>query len=289
MNKGNVVYLNVIFVLLIIYTLVLGYYAQYKPKFGTPPAIMLVLCVIFSVIYFYIHGETYADYEEFKFPPGIYWNFLVPMLIYNGGFHLKRENYLPNLGNSIIIAQLVTYLSFILMALLLNYGLSHIELTMHRSYSNELPDGPESDSVAIQLSPYYMLLFAALISCSDMGVCLGVGGMEKRTNLESTVGGECGINPIATIVLFRVIINHRNMNYTAVTPFYMIVQLWAQIVCVSIGFGYGVITCLLFKHFRSLTTSPALEVLAMSVFGCLSYFTANGTFVFGIMQNPGLC
>jgi NhaP-type Na+/H+ or K+/H+ antiporter len=104
MNKGNLVYLYVIFALLIIYTLVLGYYDRYKPKFGTPPAIMLVLSALFSVVYFQIHGETYADYEEFKFPPGIYWNLLVPMLIFNGAFHLKRESYLPNLGNSIIIA-----------------------------------------------------------------------------------------------------------------------------------------------------------------------------------------
>jgi hypothetical protein len=52
MNKGNLVYLYVIFALLIIYTLVLGYYDRYKPKFGTPPAIMLVLSASFSVLYF---------------------------------------------------------------------------------------------------------------------------------------------------------------------------------------------------------------------------------------------
>jgi NhaP-type Na+/H+ or K+/H+ antiporter len=103
------------------------------------------------------------------------------------------------------------------------------------------------------------------------------------------VKGECSINPIVVIVLFRVVENHWDMNYTTLTPYYMILQLYSQIVCVCIGFGFGVITCLLFKHFRCLTTSPALEVLAMSVFGCLSYFYANGTFVFGIMQNPGLC
>jgi hypothetical protein len=226
-NKGNVVYINVIFALLVLYALVIGAFDKYKPKFGNPPSFMLIACVIFSLIYWAAHGETYADYEEFKFPPGIYWNFLVPMLIYNGGFHLKRESYLPNLGNSIIMAQLTAYLSFIMLAVLLNFGISKMGLTMYRSFNNEVPGGAETETIPIELSAHYMLLFAALISCSDMGVALGVGGMEKRTNLLATVSGECGINPIACIVLFRVVIDHKDMVFNAATPFYMIIQLWA--------------------------------------------------------------
>lgn len=204
---------------------------------------------------------------------------------------MPREKFMFNLGNIVIISILVPIACFLLYSLGTWWIVENMDLTMSR-YNNNLLGvlAPMKESLPVKLPMPNILMLSALLTCSDMGVCLCVGGLSNRPNLATVIGGECGINPIVAIVLFAIMVSHMDdESFTASTPWIMLGQFCTQIVCIIIGAAYAFLTCLLFKHCRFISKSHICETIMMTLFGFLSYWTANGTIIWGVMMNPGLC
>jgi NhaP-type Na+/H+ or K+/H+ antiporter len=176
---------------------------------------------------------------------------LIPPLIVNGAYHMPRDKYLQNFGNIYIISILVTCVCFMINFVGM-WWLTNIQQVSMTRYSNSLdPTQPMRETISLKDVPWeYLLMMAASLSCSDMGVCLGCGGLEGRTNLATTIGGECGINPIVCIVTWRIMNNHIGKNFSWAHLVIFPAQLASQIVCILIGAAYGIVCCLLFKHVR---------------------------------------
>lgn len=288
-SGSGLTFIIVMCVALILYYVVDAMVSKYHPRMGHATTFILIACSAFSLIYYRIHGETIEDQKSMQFKPSLYWNFLIPLLVINGGYHMPRDKFVRNLGNIMIISIVVTFVCMALYAVMAWLTITKFQLSITR-YTNSLdPTQPETDSEFIDIPFMKLLMFCALIACSDMGVCLGIGDFGQHDNLATTAGGECGINPIVAIVTFGIIKGMQDKAFTAATPLIIVSTFCLQIVCVLIGVAYGLLTCLMFKHWRFLSASTTIASFIMAAIGFLAYFTANATVFLGTMMNPGLC
>lgn len=206
------------------------------------------------------------------------------------GYNLRTHSFFMNFGNIFILGVLVTIVCFVILSLGLVWVSNSMNLTMIRYKTDLNPDldVPETHAIS-QLPTMTLLMFSALLTCCDMYPCLGIGGLENRTNLLVTISGEAVLNPVMCIVLFGIIESLHGEEFTwAKTPLHIFGLLCLQIVTILIGAVYGFACCLMFKYMRFLTVSAVTETFMMTGFGLLAYFTCYGTYIAENMLNPPL-
>lgn len=76
---------------LTIYYIVEGYVKKQNPRFGHPTGAVIIFGILFSVIYYAAKGMSHADYLEFQFRPGVFWNLIIPPIFIHKGYNLKTH------------------------------------------------------------------------------------------------------------------------------------------------------------------------------------------------------
>lgn len=178
---------------------------KYKPKLGHETAATVILGVVFSVTFYYLHGENVEDYEIYKFKPAVFFDFILPPIIFNSGFNMKRKKFFANLGNILITGLGVTFVCFALYSAATYYVVNYMDLTMTR-YTNVLdPSAPETETVKIVLPFMNLLLFTSLLCSSDVVAAVSIVEYEAQPQLYSCIFGEGVVNDIVSIVLFNTV------------------------------------------------------------------------------------
>ena len=100
------------FSLLCAFFVIDAYLAKITPDYGHVTGYVLGLGMTFSALYYWIHGETIEDYNVFQFRPNVFFDAILPPIVFNAGFNMRRKKFFANLGNVLIFGVGVTFVCF---------------------------------------------------------------------------------------------------------------------------------------------------------------------------------
>lgn len=122
--------------------------------------------------------------EKATFDPEIFFNFLLPPIIFNAGYGMKRKSFFKNFGAILLFALVGTTLSCFVIGSLL-YWMIKLPASFNFGFSD-------------------CLLFGALISATDPVTTLAIF-QDKNVdlNLYSMIFGESVLNDAVSIILFQ--------------------------------------------------------------------------------------
>lgn len=91
-------------------------FEKHKPKFGHETGAIVVVGVLFSLIFYWIHGDDSAFIDLYGFNSAFFFDLVLPPIVFNAGFNMRRRKFFQNLGNILILGLVVSFLSFIIYA-----------------------------------------------------------------------------------------------------------------------------------------------------------------------------
>lgn len=90
---------------------------KYKPKCGHETTYTVALGLLVSIIYWYAFGGS-SGHEElataFTFSPNFFFDFMLPPLVFNSGYTMRKKKFFDNLGNIAMNGFCVTIVCFVL-------------------------------------------------------------------------------------------------------------------------------------------------------------------------------
>jgi NhaP-type Na+/H+ or K+/H+ antiporter len=192
-----------------------GLIHKVKPLIGHQTVATIVLGLIWSVFWYYKEGHSEEVLKIFEFSHSAFFDFLLPPIIYNSGFNMKRKSFFTNLGNVMIFGLGVTLFCFIEYS-----AFSYIAL---ESYEFEMTKYVTEDGVPITKKVEYsimnLLLFTSLLCSSDVVAAVSIVDFEAQPKLFSCIFGEGVTNDIVSIIMFNAVLSLQGQKFTAGTPF----------------------------------------------------------------------
>jgi NhaP-type Na+/H+ or K+/H+ antiporter len=83
---------------------------KFKPRCGHQTGYAIILGVIFSCILYAVFGDERENLYKFK--EAAFFDFLLPPIILNSGFNMRRKKFFENIGNIAIFGLGVTFVCF---------------------------------------------------------------------------------------------------------------------------------------------------------------------------------
>ncbi|GAX26663.1 solute carrier family 9 (sodium/hydrogen exchanger), member 8 [Fistulifera solaris] len=209
----------------------------------------------------------------FEFSSEVFFFVLLPPIIFEAGYSLKRKDFFENIGAITLYAMLGTMISTFVVG-----GLCY--------YSAILGIIPDIDKE----NPMEALLFGALISAVDPVATLSIMGnthLKCDPLLYSLVFGESVLNDAVAISLFKVFAKYykptgpdlSQSEIPAALGSFLSVSLFS----VFVGVGLGLVASYLYKH-TDLSDYPHLETSLLFCFCYLCYATSEAVGLSGIMS-----
>jgi hypothetical protein len=156
---------------------------KFKPKIGHETTYTVILGLVISVVLWYACGGPNGNESlssTFKFSPTFFMDFMLPPLVFNAGYTMRKKKFFDNLGNIGMNGLFVTILCFII------YGLGGIfivslDLTM-TNYSDNNRLGEDTGKL-IDVGVFQSLLFAGLLCSSDVVAAVSIVDYETQPKL----------------------------------------------------------------------------------------------------------
>lgn len=193
-------------------------------------AAIILVGVMGGIICRFYSGPIAATLTVFD--PNAFFVVLLPPIIFNSGYTMKRRFFFQNIKSILSFAILGTFLSNLLVG-----GLLYIAGRL---------------GVSVHLSVAECLTFGALISATDPVSTLAIF-QELRVDptLFYLVFGESVLNDAVSIVLFSTFSKFIGFMYTPMSSIVALVDFVLIFVgSTLIGVFFGVVSALLFKHFK---------------------------------------
>eukprot|EP00027_Filamoeba_sp_ATCC50430_P008809 CAMPEP_0168549282 /NCGR_PEP_ID=MMETSP0413-20121227/5018_1 /TAXON_ID=136452 /ORGANISM="Filamoeba nolandi, Strain NC-AS-23-1" /LENGTH=432 /DNA_ID=CAMNT_0008579655 /DNA_START=158 /DNA_END=1453 /DNA_ORIENTATION=- len=158
----------------------------------------MIFGILVGVLFEFLHKLNLE--HEFDFEPEMFYFVLLPPIIFEAGYSMKKKNFFLNMGTILLYAVAGTLVS----AAVFGYGLFFFAKTgaigsIDRNHALE------------------SLLFGSLISATDPVATLsimGSPGTQVDPTLYSLVFGESVLNDAVAIVLFRTLSDFTGNNFT---------------------------------------------------------------------------
>eukprot|EP00455_Lapot_gusevi_P025419 TRINITY_DN2672_c0_g1_i9.p1 TRINITY_DN2672_c0_g1~~TRINITY_DN2672_c0_g1_i9.p1 ORF type:complete len:496 (+),score=109.12 TRINITY_DN2672_c0_g1_i9:178-1665(+) len=212
-----------------------------------------------------------AETDLLQFNPEIFFFILLPPIIFDAGYTLKRKNFFRNFGSILTFAVLGTLVSTIV----IGYGLYGIAKTGIIPLNSS--------------TPLECLVFGALISATDPVATLSILGskqIDAPPLLHSLVFGESVLNDAVAIVLYKTFEGFLDEDFTHTSIFLVIVRFFGVSIG-SIGIGVALALLLSFTTKRvnfSATEGAHYQFTLIILFAYSSYFLAEIIGLSGIMS-----
>lgn len=217
---------------------------------------------------------TTDNLEFFEFSPEVFFFFLLPPIIFEAGYSLKRKDFFQNIGAITLYAMIGTMASTFIVGFSIFYC-AKWGLFGEHSIDTE--------------NPMEALLFGALISAVDPVATLSImGNPELKCDplLYSLVFGESVLNDAIAISLFRVFLKYYDPDgpdfSQSEIPSALLSFCTVSILSILVGVTLGLGSSYLYKH-TSLSDYPNLETSLLFCFCYLCYATAEAMELSGIM------
>ncbi len=101
---------------MIFFFVMAGLNERYKPRCGHQTSFTIILGVCISLILWFLAGESRVELYQFK--QDFFFDFLLPPIILNSGFNMRRKKFFQNIGNIAIFGLGVTFVCFTLYSVL---------------------------------------------------------------------------------------------------------------------------------------------------------------------------
>lgn len=116
-----------------------GAIEKYKPRCGHQTSYTIILGVIFSLILYACLKDARAD--DYQFKQELFFDFLLPPIILNSGFNMRRKKFFQNIGNIAIFGLGVTFVCFTLYSVASWVALNYGDLQMQNYHLQSTTDG----------------------------------------------------------------------------------------------------------------------------------------------------
>lgn len=201
------------------------------------------------------HNDGTASFELNKlgFPSSVFYFLLLPPILFNSGYHLKRSLMFANFGAIISLSVLGTMISVLIVTIGI-YFLTQADV-IH----------------SVKLSVMEIVAFAALISSTDPVATLSIY-MERKVDptLFYIVFGESCLNDAVALTLFTVSSSYIGKDITLTEIGYIICKcLVIFIGSAAVGYIFGILTAFIFKYLqfnRKHHSITATSILLCSVY-----------------------
>lgn len=251
-------------------SIVFSYFSKkYKFYYIPESAFTMILGVLVGGLANLI--ATPEELKALKFNPELFFFVLLPPIIFEAGYNLKRKRFFRNFGTIVAFAVIGTILSTFVVGFL--------------TYAAAAGGVVEIDAS----TPLQSLLFGALISAVDPVATLAIMGNPEINcdkMLYSLVFGESVLNDAVAIVLFKTLegltVGESRLDsvgdYFAVFGTFLGVSLGS----VAVGIAMGLLACLICRY-TNLSKYPSKEITLLLLFAYLAYAVAEAIGMSGIM------
>ena len=176
----------------------------YKPMCGHQTSFTIIFGVCVSLLIYLCSGFEKVELYEFK--QDFFFDFLLPPIILNSGFNMRRKKFFQNIGNIVIFGLFVTIVCFVIYSVSTWAILKNVDVQMTNYFLNNneeygLSGGPKR----IELELMQILLFTSLLCSSDVVAAVSIVSYEAQPKLFSCIFGEGCFNDIVSIILFNTI------------------------------------------------------------------------------------
>ncbi|XP_070609468.1 sodium/hydrogen exchanger 9 isoform X2 [Erythrolamprus reginae] len=215
-----------------------------------------------------------AMLQKMTFDPSIFFNVLLPPIIFHAGYSLKKRHFFRNLGSILAYAFLGTAVSCIVIGLIM-YGF--VKALVH---INQLNPGDFHFTDC--------LLFGSIMSATDPVTVLAIfHELHVDTDLYTVLFGESVLNDAVAIVLTHSISIYspkENPNTFDAAAFFQSVGNFLGIFAgsFSMGSAYAIVTALLTK-FTKLCEFPMLETGLFFLLSWSAFLSAEAAGLTGIV------
>ena len=208
----------VLFIAMIFFFVCAGAIEKYKPWCGHQTSFTIILGIIISLILFAGFGTNRT--EIYRFKQDLFFDFLLPPIILNSGFNMRRKKFFQNIGNVAIFGLGVTFVCFAIYSAATWAALYYGNLQMVNYTSNN--DGEDGGPMRIDIDIMKMLLLTALLCSSDVVAAVSIVSYEAQPKLFSCIFGEGVFNDIVSIILFNTVNSLQGAEFHGYTPFLII-------------------------------------------------------------------
>ncbi|KAM9378477.1 sodium/hydrogen exchanger 9 [Phaethornis superciliosus] len=215
-----------------------------------------------------------AMLQKMTFDPSIFFNILLPPIIFHAGYSLKKRHFFRNLGSILTYAFLGTAISCIVIGLIM-YGFvkAMVHIGLLKGWEFHFTD---------------CLLFGSLMSATDPVTVLAIfHELHVDTDLYTLLFGESVLNDAVAIVLtysISIYSPKENPNAFDAAAFFQSVGNFLGIFAGSFAMGssYAVVTALLTK-FTKLCEFPMLETGLFFLLSWSAFLSAEAAGLTGIV------
>ncbi|KJE89560.1 sodium/hydrogen exchanger family protein [Capsaspora owczarzaki ATCC 30864] len=249
-------------------------------------ASLLLFCVLvaFLVVHFNIRflpesGATmlvgmasgaiarFALGREASFDADFFYYFLLPPIIFDAGYSLKRRDFFSNIGSILMYAVFGTMISTLVIGLSV-YGITR---------------NPHLDAIN-STNPVDSLVFGSLLSATDPVATLSVlGSLNVDPLLYSLVFGEAVLNDAVSIVLFHSFLNFRAEDASVANVFKAIgTFVLVSVGSIAIGVAISLVAAFCMKRV-DLRHHPYFETSSLLIIAYISFLSAEAAELSGLM------
>ncbi|CAI5522736.1 unnamed protein product [Closterium sp. Naga37s-1] len=224
----------------------------------------LVLGMVFGVLSLVLEDDL-----AFTFSPEIFFYGLLPIIIFNAGYALKKKDFFRNFWTITLFAVVGTIISTLV------YGLATYSLVRAGIVTHMTSDSPLLES----------LIFGSLISAIDPVATLSIlQDVQAPTLLYNLVFGESLVNDAVSIVLFRTFASFTNQEFSMASIATAIVQfLGISVGSILLGILVSLLCALILRFIDINSEFSKFELSLVLVSGYLSYSVAEMLSLSGIM------
>ncbi|KAI9314786.1 sodium/hydrogen exchanger 3 [Dichotomocladium elegans] len=200
-----------------------------------------------------------------QFNQGYFFNLLLPPIILNSGYELKRRNFFYNFGTILTFALAGTFI-----AALATGVLTYLYAFLH-------PEG-------INISFIDSMIFGSILSATDPVTVLAIfSQLHVDPNLFSIISGESLLNDAVAIVLSETLHKFRGQELHVANIFKGIgVFMGVFTASTLIGVLFGIMVALMLKY-SELYRYPSIETCLVALMAYSSYLFSNATQMSGIV------
>ncbi|RIA94296.1 Sodium/hydrogen exchanger family-domain-containing protein [Glomus cerebriforme] len=248
---------------LLILSLFSSYYLQHKQIRAVHETVLSIFAgMIVGLVIRLSPGSMIQNMVTFKY--SYFFNLLLPPIILNTGYEMKKGNFFKNLGTILTFAFAGTFISALVIGILVGI-ISAIGLS--------------------SLSFLDSMIFGSVLSATDPITVLTIfQSLKVDPKLYSIIFGESILNDAVAIVLYETLKKYRGQEFHITNIFRGIFLFFINFgASLAIGVSIGILCALMLKHSR-LYKYPSIESCLIALMAYSSYLFSNGLHLSGIVS-----